>query len=131
LDWGIGGFMSIDSTNSVPHSEIVRVQRLREFSHYNAAREFIAGARILEFDPKVAEKHFRTVIELDSSNPYGYIYLLFALEDNGFPLSKILVVCNKLVEVASKKHIHGLDGISKEMMVGYLYKSEKMGLRIR
>jgi len=123
--------MSTDSTNSVPHAEIVRVQRLREFSHYNAAREFIAGERILEFDPIVAEKHFRTVVQLDSSNPYGYVYLLFAMESNGYPMSKLLVVCDKLVEVASKHKLHGLDGISKQIMVQYLYKAEKMGVTVR
>lgn len=120
---GIGGVVNQASTSSASKDEIVRVQRLREFSHYSAARIFAEGERILEFDPKVAEKCFRIVIELEPANPYGYVYLLFAMEAIGTPVSKLLVICNKFVETAEKKRIHGLDGISKEMMVGYITRS--------
>jgi len=46
-------------------------------------------------------------------------------------MGKLLTTCNKLVEVADKKHIHGLGGISKDMMIGYLKKADAMGLKIR
>jgi hypothetical protein len=126
-----GGITTETTTCSDKHREIVRIQRLRQFSHYNAARIFEDGARILQFDPVAAEKCFSTVIQIEPDNPYGYVYLLFALEDIGSPLGRLLFVCNKFVEVAHKKSIHGLEGISKEMMVQYLFKAEKMGLRIR
>jgi hypothetical protein len=123
--------MTATTICSVDHREIVRIQILRRFSHHSAARAFAEGERILQFDPKVAEKCFSTVVQIEPDNPYGYVYLLFALEDLGAPLGKLLTVCNKFVETAHNKSIHGLEGISKEMMVQYLFKAEKMGLRIR
>jgi hypothetical protein len=113
------------------HDAIAYTQRIREFSHYNAARLFLEGEKILEFDPKRAEELFTTVVQMEPGNPYGWAYLLFAREDNGSPMSKLLITCNKFVEAAGKKPIHGLNGISKDMMVEYLLKAEKMGLKIR
>lgn len=113
------------------HHEVVRVQRLREFSHYTAAKLFSEGEKLLEFDPKRAEQIFASVVQMEPSNPYGWMYLLFALEDNGSPIIKLLTTCNKLVEVADKKPIHGLSGLSKDMMINYLKKAELMGLKIR
>lgn len=113
--------MSSEST-----SEIVRVQRIREFSHFTAARLFLDGYKLLDFDPDAARKCFIKVIELDPANPYGWIYYLFSLEDSGGSLLDCVEVCDKLVSVAGKKDIHGLGGISKQMMVGYIKKVEKM-----
>jgi len=113
------------------NSDISHTQRVREFSHYTAARLFSEGEKIMEFDPKRAEELFITVVQIEPSNPYGWAYLLFAREDNGAPMGKLITTCNKFVETADKKPIHGLSGISKDMMVGYLLKAEKMGLRIR
>ena len=106
----------------------MRVQRLREFSHFTAAKLFLEGEKILEFDPKRAEEFFSSVVQIEPNNPYGWIYLLFSLEDSGAPMIKRVMTCNKLVEVADKKHIHGLGGISKSMMVEYIKKIEAMGL---
>jgi len=115
----------------IDHSEVVYTQRIREFSHYTAAKLFMEGEKILQFDPNSAEKIFSKVVQIEPDNPYGWIYLLFSLEDNGSPMGKLLTTCNKLVEVADKKHIHGLGGISKDMMIGYLKKADAMGLKIR
>ena len=106
----------------------MRVQRLREFSHFTAAKLFLEGEKILEFDPKRAEELFSSVVQIEPNNPYGLIYLLFALEDSGSPMCKRVMTCNKLVEVADKKPIHGLSGISKSMMIEYIKKVEAMGL---
>jgi hypothetical protein len=111
------------------HEAITYTQRIREFSHYTAAKLFREGEKILEFDPKRAEELFSTVVQIEPDNPYGWIYLLFSLEDGGAPMSKLLITCNKLVEVADKKHIHGLGGISKDMMIEYIKKAEAMGLK--
>jgi len=100
--------------------DLVQVQKRREFSRYNAAKEFEEGMKLLHFEPLRAEEKFRRVIELDPNNPYGYAYLLFALEDNARPLSMLLTICSKFVEVAEKKRIHGLDGLSKMMFNQYL-----------
>ena len=123
--------MTVITTPTDDHHEIVRVQRLREFSHFTAAKLFSEGEKLLEFDPKRAEQLFISVVQMEPSNPYGWLYLLFALEDNGRSIIKLLTTCNKLVEVSDKKPIHGLSGLSKDMMVNYLKKAELMGLKIR
>lgn len=113
------------------HREIIRVQTLRQFSHYNAAKTFIEGWKILEMDPVHAEKIFETVVQIEPDNPYGWMYLLLAREDTGCLLSKLIMTCSKLIDVSTKKNIHGLDGLSKMMMKGYLKRAEEMGLKIR
>lgn len=108
--------------------EITRVQTQRQFSHYTAAKLFIEGWKILEMDPKRAEKFFETVVQIEPDNPHGWMYLLMTREDTGCLLSKLIMTCSKLIDVSTKKHIHGLDGLSKMMMKGYLKRAEEMGL---
>jgi hypothetical protein len=59
------------------------------------------------------------------------MYLLMAREDAGCLLSKLIVTCSKLIDASTKKHIHGLDGLSQMMMRGYLKRAEEMGLKIQ
>lgn len=113
------------------HADVVRVQRTRAFSHYTAAKLFLEGTRILDKDPNRAEEIFASVVQIEPDNPYGWVYLLFAREDSGCLLSKLIMTCNKLVGVADKKHIHGLGGLSKNMMINYLRQAEALGLKIR
>ncbi|HPE06116.1 MAG TPA: hypothetical protein PLW50_00145 [Smithellaceae bacterium] len=113
--------MSSESTD-----EITREQRLRGFSHFTTARLFLQGYKIYDFDPDVAKKFFKQVTDLDPHNPYGWIYYLFTLEDTGASLRECVETCNKLVEVSDKKKLHGLDGLSKQMMVEYIKKVEKI-----
>ena len=113
------------------YREIVRVQAQRQFTHHNSAKLFIEGWKILEMDPGRAEKIFETVVQIEPDNRHGWMYLLMAREDTGCLLSKLIVTCSKLIDVSTKKHIHGLDGLSKMMMRGYLKRAEEMGLKIQ
>jgi hypothetical protein len=113
------------------HHDIMLVQRWRGFTHHTAAKLFDEGAKLFKTDPKRAESLFRTVVQIEPDNPYGWLYLLFTQEDTGQPLSALVTTCSKLISVAVKKPIHGLDGLSKQIMAGYLQHAEEMGLKIR
>lgn len=111
------------------HDDIVQIQKRREFTRHTSAKLFDEGITLLHFEPLRAEQKFRAVTELEPSNPYGYVYLLFAMEDNARPLSALLTTCSRFIEVAERKRIHGLDGISKAMMNGYLSASQHLLIR--
>ena len=106
--------------------EIIKVQRLREFGHYKAAKYFNEGKKVFPTDTKRAEELFKTVVQMEPDNAYGLIYLLFTQEDNGYPLSQLITTCNRILSLPTKKQIHGLYGISQMMMMGYLKKADAM-----
>jgi len=103
---------------------------VRAFSHYKAAKMFEDGCKLLKTDPIRAEELLRVVVQIESDNPWGWIYLLFAMEDNGRPFSMLITTCSKLVEVSTKKPLHGIDGLAVGMIDGYLKRAEEMGLKV-
>ena len=115
-----------NSLSTIEYGDIIYAQRIRGFSRHNAAKLFLQGKQCMRTDPRRAERLFTSVIQVEPDNPYGYIYLLFAQEDLGYPVERLLSTCDKLIEVATKKNIHGLTGIADAMMLGFLRTAEKM-----
>jgi hypothetical protein len=117
---------TLTTPTHIEYDDIIYAQRIRGFSHHNAAKMFLQGKQCMRTNPRQAERFFTSVIKMEPDNPYGYIYLLFVQEDLGYSVERLLLTCDDLMRVASKKNIHGLIGIADALMLGYLRTVEKM-----
>lgn len=101
------------------------------FSHHKAAILFEEGHRIRKENPFLAEEKFRAVTQMEPDNPWGWVYLLFAMEDGSKSLGDLIMVCSRLIRVSEKKPMHGIDVFAKIMMGIYLKMAEPTSLRVK
>jgi hypothetical protein len=87
------------------------------FRHFTAVTDFLRGKSMLDdkCDSEVAKLHgedpielFTRVTQVDPENPYGYAYLLFAMEDTGgYTIKQLADVSSKWSDAAIA---YGLQG---------------------
>jgi hypothetical protein len=105
------------------------------FKYYTAAKEFIKGKSMMEdkCDREVSLKagdtplkSFIRVTEIDPTNPYGWAYLLFAMEDAGFSIEHLLLVADKWHETAMVYKHQGQNAFAIMYFTKYMKTMEKM-----
>ena len=92
------------------------------FTHYTAAREFINGKTGI-----TPLKSFVRVTQLEPKNPYGWAYLLFAMEDLGeFTINQLLDIANKWHERALEFGYQGQNAFAMIYFTKYMKLKTKM-----
>lgn len=106
------------------------------FRYYTAAKEFIKGKSMLEdkCDREVSSKigdtpmkSFTRVTEIDPANPYGWAYLLFAMEDGGgFDAERLTLVASRWHEAAVVYRHQGQNAFAMMYFTKYMKLMEKI-----
>lgn len=100
------------------------------FHHYSAVIDFLKGKSLIEdkCDREVAKlngqdpvKLFERVIQLDPDNPYGYAYLLFAMEDSGcYTIKQMADVSAKWHDAAIAYRYQGQNALAMAYLTKYV-----------
>ena len=113
------------------HGEYVKMMMNRfGFRYYSAAEEFLKGKSMLEdaCDREVAAKEgrspiksFTRVVQIDPKSPYGWAYLLFAMEDAGsFTVDQLLQTADKWHEAAIEYRYQGQNAFAMMYFTRYM-----------
>ena len=118
------------------HGEYVKMMMGRYgFKYYSAADEFLKTRSLIEdpIDREVAiangldpVKSFTRVTQIDPANPYGYAYLLFAMEDNGtYTVAQLTDVAAKWSEAAIAYKYQGQPALALAYFTKYVKLKER------
>jgi hypothetical protein len=107
------------------------------FNHYTAAKEFLRGKSMIEdrCDLEVGAsqgatplKLFTRVTQIDPKNPYGWAYLLFAMEDAGnFTIDQLLDVAERWHETAVEYKHQGQNAFAMMYFTRYMKIKNRVG----
>ena len=116
--------------------DVKLVMNRRGFHYFTAAKEFVAGKSMLEdkCDCEVAAmsgqnpvKSFTRVTQIDPRNPYGWAYLLFAMEDAGsYSIDQLLAVADKWHVSAADFKYQGQSAFAMMYFTRYIKLKERI-----